>query len=158
MNIERAVQALVDAGVEFVLIGGWSGILNGSRFMTDDLDVCYSRKPGNLRLLARALAPYHPRLRGLPDGLPFTWDEATLRNGTVFTMVTDLGDIDLLAEVDGLGPFEDVKAGSDVAEAFGRRVWTLNLESLIKAKRAAGRDKDLLVLPELESLLEAGEP
>jgi hypothetical protein len=39
--------------------------------------------------------------------------------------------------------------------AFGREVWTLDLPSLIRAKRAAGRPKDLLVLPELESLVDA---
>lgn len=161
MNIDAAVRALVDADVEFVLIGGWSAIVNGSRFMTDDLDICYSRKPENLRRLARALAPYHPRLRGLAEGLPFIWDiwdEATLRNGTVFALVTDLADIDLLGEVSGLGSFEEVKSGAYVAEAFGRKIWTLDLKSLIKAKRAAGRNKDLTVLPELESFLEAEQP
>jgi hypothetical protein len=158
MSPDTAVQALVDADVEFVVIGGWSAIINGSRFMTDDLDICYSRKPENLRRLAQALAPFHPRLRGLPEGLPFIWDESTLRNGTVFTLVTDLGDIDLLDEVSGLGSFGEVRAGSYVTEAFGRTVWTLDLKSLIKAKRAAGRNKDLTVIPELESLLEAEEP
>jgi hypothetical protein len=158
MSIDVAVRALIDADVEFVLIGGWSAIVHGSRFMTDDLDVCYARNPENLGRLARALAPYHPRLRGLPEGLPFIWDEATLRNGKVFTLVTDLGDVDLLAEVSGLGSFEEVKAGSYIADAFGRKVWTLDLKSLIKAKRAAGRDKDLAVLPELEGLLDAEEP
>jgi predicted nucleotidyltransferase len=157
LNIDTAVQALVDADVEFVVIGGWSAIINGSRFMTDDLDICFARKPDNLRRLAQALKPYHPRLRGLPKELPFTWDEATLRNGTVFTLVTDLGDIDLLGEVSGLGSFDEVRAGSRVVQAFGRTVRALDLKSLIKAKRAAGRDKDLAVLPELESLLEAQE-
>jgi hypothetical protein len=158
MNPDTAVQVLVDADVEFVIIGGWSAIINGSRFMTDDLDICYSRKPENLRRLAQALAPYHPRLRGLPEGLPFIWDESTLRNGAVFTLVTDLGDIDLLGEVNGLGSFDEVRAGSYVTEAFGRTVRTLDLKSLIQAKRAAGRNKDLTVIPELESLLEAEEP
>jgi len=159
MNVEAAIQALVDAGVEFVIIGGWSAILNGSAYSTNDLDVCFARHSENVRRLARALAPYHPRLRDLPKGLPFVWDEATLRNGTVFTLDTDLGKIDLLAEVAGLGTFEDMAAGSVVAtEAFGRRIQTLDLKSLIKAKRAAGRDRDLRVLPELESLLEVEEP
>lgn len=158
MNIDTAVRSLVDADVEFVLVGGWSAIVNGSRFMTDDLDICYSRKPENLRRLAQALAPYHPGLRGLPERLPFNWDQATLRNGTVFSLTTDLGDIDLQGEVIGLGLFDEVKAGSYIAEIFGRKVWTLNLKRLIKAKRAAGRDKDLAVLPELESLVEAEEP
>jgi predicted nucleotidyltransferase len=158
MNVEAAIQALVDAGVEFVIIGGWSAILNGSVYATNDLDICFARNSENLRRLARALAPYHPRLRDLPKGLPFVWDQATLRNGTVFTLDTDLGKIDLLAEVAGLGTFDEMTAGSIVAEAFGRQVRTLDLKSLIKAKRAAGRDKDLMVLPELESLLEAEEP
>jgi hypothetical protein len=30
MNFDTAVQALCDAGVEFVIIGGWSAILHGS--------------------------------------------------------------------------------------------------------------------------------
>jgi len=71
---------------------------------------------------------------------------------------TDLGGIDLLAEVSGLGGFEEVKASSILVHVFDRDVWTLDLSSLIKAKRAAGREKDLRALPELEGLLEAREP
>lgn len=133
MSLDTAVQALVDAGAEFVIIGGWSAILHGSRFMADDLDICFSRKRENLRCLAQALAPYHPRLRDVP--------------GAIFTLDTDLGGIDLLAEVSGLGTFADVKAVSIAVEAFGRQVLTLDLKSLIKAKRAAGREQDLRALP-----------
>jgi predicted nucleotidyltransferase len=159
MNFDAAVQALSDAGVEFIIIGGWCAILHGSAHLTTDLDVFFSRKPENLRRLVQALAPYHPRLRDLPEDLPFLWEEATLCNGTIFTLTTDLGVIDLLGEVSGLGSFEEVEAaGAVTVEAFGRRVRTLDLKSLIQAKRAAGRDKDLYTLPELESLLEAGEP
>ena len=158
MNVEAAIQALVDAGVEFVIIGGWSAILNGSAYITNDLDICYARNPQNLRSIAQALAPYHPRLSDLPAGLPFVWDAATLRNGTVCTLNTDLGKVDLLAEVAGLGTYEEMTVGSVATEAFGRQVQILNIESLIKANRAAGTVKDLLILPELESLLEAQEP
>ena len=105
-----------------------------------------------------ALTPYHPRPRGFPQDSPFIWDEASLRNGTIFTLVTDLGSIDLLAEVSGLGGFDEVKAHSIVVDAFDRQIAILALPALIKAKRAAGRDKDLEALKELESLLEAGEP
>ena len=158
MNIEGAIQALVAAGVEFIVIGGWSAILNGSAYSTNDLDICYARTSENLRRLTKALAPYHPRLRDLPSGLPFIWDQATLRNGTEFTLDTELGKIDLLAEVSGLGTYDQMTAGSIATEAFNRKFRTLDLQSLIKAKRASGRDKDLAVLHELESLLEAEEP
>jgi len=158
MNFDAAVQALVDGGVEFIVIGGWSAIIHGSSFTTNDLDIFFPRNPDNLHRLVGALAPFHPRPRDFPAELPFLWEEATLRNGTVFTMTTDFGIVDLLAEVTGLGSFEEVKATAVAVDAFGRRVLTLDLSSLIRAKRAAGREKDLRALPELESLLEAEEP
>ena len=158
MEIERAVSALCSAGVEFVVIGGVAGILHGGAMVTFDLDICYSRTTKNLHRLANALGPFHPRPRGFPKDLPFVWDQATIWNGSLFTLVTDLGDIDLLAEVDGVGSYEQAKERSVLVEAYGYRFPILGLAELIRSKRAAGRDKDLRVLPELESLLEAQEP
>ena|SRR5438477_2695691 len=158
MNFVTAVQMLVDAGIDFVIIGGWSAILHGSSYMTNDLDLCFSRKPENLKRLARTLAPFQPRPRDLPPDLPFVWDEVTLPNGTTFTLTTDLGLVDLFAEVPGVGSFDEAKANSVLVQAFDRVVWTLDLPALIRAKRAAGREKDLRALPELESLLDIEEP
>ena len=155
MSFAKAVQVLADANAEFVIIGGWSAILLGSAHVTEDLDLCFSVTKENCKRIADALAPFHPHLRDLPKDLPFVWDEKTLRNGSMFTLSTDLGAIDLLAEVSGLGTFDEVKTSAMRIEAFDREVWTLDLKGLIKAKRAAGREKDLRVLPELESLLEA---
>jgi len=158
MQFESAVQALCDAGVDFVVIGGVSATFHGSSRVTYDLDVCYSRASSNLKRLTAALAPFHPRPRGFPKDIPFLWDEMTLHNATVLTLQTELGEIDLLAEVAGLGAYDDVKARSIIVEAYDRQVSTLDLRSLIQAKRAAGREKDLSALAELESLLEAEEP
>jgi hypothetical protein len=158
MEYAKAVRALCDAQVEFILIGGVAASLHGSSNVTFDLDICFSRKPENLRRLASALASFHPRPQGLPPDLPFIRDEATLRNGTIFTLETSLGNIDLLAEVAGVGAYEEAKARSIELIAFDRRLSMLDLPSLIASKRAAGRPKDLLVLPELESLAEAEEP
>jgi len=158
MEFDQVVQALVDAEVDFVIIGGVSATLHGSARLTFDVDICYSRATTNLRRVVSALAPFHPRPRGFPEALPFIWDATTLRNTTVLTLQTDVGEIDLLAEVAGLGSWEEVKASSIMVEAFDRRISILDLPSLIKAKRAAGREKDLAALPELESLLEASEP
>ena len=82
---------------------------------------------------------------------------AALANGTVFTLNTDLGILYLLAEVSGIGSYAEVRAASVEVDAFDRRVRALDLRALILAKKAAGRPKDLLILPELEGLLEAGQ-
>ena len=84
-------------------------------------------------------------------------DERTLRRGLNFTLKTDLGDIDLLGEVAGIGTFEQALASSILVQLFGIECAVLSLEALIKAKRAADRPKDHLILPELEALLEAND-
>lgn len=93
MELGRALKALCDEDVDFVIVGGVSATLHGSAQVTYDLDICYSRSADNLQRLAKALAPFHPRPRGFPDSLPFIWDEFTLRNGSLFTLTTELGDI-----------------------------------------------------------------
>jgi hypothetical protein len=75
----------------------------------------------------------------------------------VFTLQTDIGEIDLLAEVTGLGTFDQVKQVSINVDAFERQFAALDLPGLIRTKRSAGPEKDLTALAELESLLEAGE-
>ena len=57
----------------------------------------------NIQKLVRCLAPYSPYLRGAPPGLPFQFDERTVRMGLNFTLVTQLGDLDLLGEVIAIG-------------------------------------------------------
>ena len=157
MQFERAIHALHDAGVEFVVIGGLAATFHGGGRVTYDLDICYSRVSANLSRLASALRPFRPRPRGFPPKLSFVWDEMTLYNASILTLQTEIGEIDLLAEVAGLGTFEEVLCHSITVEAFERQIRTLELPALIQAKRAAGRPKDLSDVAELESILEAGQ-
>jgi hypothetical protein len=59
--------------------------------------------------------------------------------------------------VAGVGTFAQVLAVSVQVELFGLPCAVLSLDGLIAAKRAAGRPKDQLILPELEALREALE-
>jgi predicted nucleotidyltransferase len=146
--------ALASHSVEFVIIGGVAISLHSSGYLTYDIDFCFSRKRENLRRISTALSAFKPKLRGFPDELPFIWDEQTLAGGTSFTLKTSIGDIDLLGEVAGVGDFDAALMQSVAFDMFGYEVRVLTIEALIKAKRAAGRTKDLLILPELEALLE----
>ena len=154
VEFEPAIKSLTAEKAEFVIIGGLAVSFHSSGYITKDLDFCYLRTPQNLKKIVVAFAPYKPRPRGFPEDLPFTWDERTLQNGTNFTLTTTIGDIDLLGEVAGVGNYEAVKRESLLTNLYGCDVRVLTLEGLINAKRAAGRTKDLLVLPELEALRE----
>jgi len=154
----RLIAALVDADVAFLVVGGLAANVHGSGRLTSDVDVVYDRSPENLRRLTAAVAPLSPYLRGAPPGLPFTFDERTLAAGMNFTLVTQVGDLDLLGEIAGGGGYDALKPHSVPIELFGRTVWCLDLPTLIRVKRAAGRAKDLEVVAELELLLDEGDP
>jgi hypothetical protein len=99
-----------------------------------------------------ALAAYQPYPRGAPQGLPFRWDMETLKAGLNFTLTTKLGWIDLFGEIAGGGTYDDLIESSPNIEIFGQQVRLLNLEALIRAKKAAGRPKDYETLAKLESI------
>jgi len=151
---EKQLLLLAEYGVECVIVGGIAATLHGSTLPTRDLDVCYNRAPANLTQLITALRAVNARLRGAPADHPFILDEETLLHGLNFTFQTDIGDIDLLGEVAGVGTYAQASENSDVMELFGFRFQVLLLPKLIAAKRAAGRTKDLLAIPELEAIYE----
>jgi predicted nucleotidyltransferase len=150
------LHTLAAEGVEFILVGGVAAAAHGSPRSTQDVDVVYSRAAHNLEKLVNALGPYHPYLRGAPPGLPFRFDVETLQAGLNFTLTTDLGWIDLLVEIVGGGGYEQLVSHSVTVEAFGIHWRVLDLETLIRTKKAAGRPKDLEGLAELESLKDRG--
>ena len=154
MKLDETIRILNDASVEFVIIGGVAMGLQGSAHLTRDIGFCYARTVKNMERLAAALAPYHPALRGVPPGLPFQFDAKTIASGLNFTLSTDLGDLDFLGEVSGLGSFQEVRAASDTKDINGIKCSVLSVEGLIKSKIAAGRPRDLYVLPELRALSE----
>lgn len=154
IDLRKALDTMRDSEVEFVLIGGAAMVAHGSAQATQDLDICYERSRANIGRLVKALASYRPRLRGVPADIPFRFDEKTVEAGMNFTLTTDLGDLDLFGEVSGLGGYEVVRASSETMQVYDRPCNILSLDGLIKAKRAAGRPRDLAALPELEALNE----
>ncbi len=153
-DFEGLLRTLAAHHVEFILVGGAAAIAHGSSRLTQDLDLVYDRSRENLDHLVGALSSLSPYLRGVPPGLPFVWDRATLERGLNFTLSTSLGAIDLLGEIPGGGNFTDLKSGAIEIHIYGTRCLCLSLPQLIRAKRAAGRPKDLEALAELEAIQE----
>ncbi len=153
MIFTDVIRALADANVRFVVVGGVAAGLAGSSRVTFDLDICYDPSLNNLARLAAVLASWHAYLRGVEPGLPFYMDVTALRVTPMMTLTTDLGALDVMDRVEGVGTFEAVLASSVVVDAPGVTFRALGLPALVKAKRTIRRKKDLEQLPELEALL-----
>lgn len=151
-DFRALIEALCKADVRFVLVGGVAATLHGAARLTQDIDIVYAREPDNLAKLAAALLPLQPYLRGAPAGLPFTLDAKALRAGLNFTLTTSAGDIDLLGELIGVGDYQALAGHTLEVQLFGLRCLCLDLPTLIRAKVAAGRPKDLEAIAELEAI------
>ncbi|MDH3291490.1 MAG: hypothetical protein OEO20_08710 [Gemmatimonadota bacterium] len=151
---QSQIDALVRADVRFVVIGGVAAGLHGMGRATFDLDICYDPAPDNRERLAAILSEGDAYLRSVEAGLPFVLDARQLEISPVMTLTTSLGDLDILDHVEGVGDFAAVLANSVETFVGDTRFRILDLPALIKAKRAANRQKDRDQLPELEALLE----
>ena len=155
MSFASMLGGLTRNKVRFVVIGGVAAAVHGSSRVTNDLDICYDAGDrGNVGALAKLLAKWDAYPRGVAKNLPFIMDERTLRGAPVMTLATTEGDIDVMDRVAGVGDYDAVRKHSERISALGVSFRVLDLPSLIKAKRAAGRPRDFDHLPELEALLE----
>ena len=154
MSFAAMLGGLTKKKVRFVVVGGVAAAAHGSSRVTNDLDICYDTDIANVEALASLLAKWQAYPRGVEEGLPFIMDGRTLRSAPVMTLTTREGDIDVLDQIAGVGRYDIVRRHSEKITALGVSFRVLDLPSLIKAKRAAGRPRDFDHLPELKALLE----
>jgi hypothetical protein len=150
----HALRVLAAHEVRFVLIGGLAGRLWGSPTVTNDLDLCYARDRGNLERLSAALVELQARLRGVEDEVPYRLDAETLAAGDSFTFVTDAGNLDVRATPAGTQGFDDLARAATEMDLGDVTVRVVDVEDLVRMKRAAGRAKDLIEAEVLAALRE----
>lgn len=153
-SYRQLIQVLHSAGVEFIIVGGAAATAHGAARLTLDLDIVYRRTRSNMEQLVESLSPFSPYPRGAPPGLPFVFDRRTLENGQNFTLVTAIGDLDLLGEITAGGVYEDLLPYVTTLNLFGTECQCLGLHRLIEVKRAVGRPKDFEAIAELEAILD----
>jgi len=146
----HVIRSLNRHEVEFVVLGASAAIAQGAPIGTIDLDLGYRRTLENVGRLVEAMKPFHPRLRGVTEPIPFSFTTRAFMRGCNYTFVTDAGDVDLLGHITGLGDYDAMTANAISLSIFGCSVLVMDLGDVIKSKRAAGRLKDRAVLPVLE--------
>lgn len=147
----EVLRRLVNHDVRFVVVGGVAAFRHGSARITEDVDVCAPLDHENAVRIIQAFADAHPRWRVRPDLPVITPDSANLYGLKNMYLRTDLGQLDVLGELPGIGTYEEVLARTVEGDyGGGVRCRVLDLDSLIAAKRTAGREKDKPAIRELE--------
>ena len=70
-EINRLLQRLCDAEIDFVIVDGFAATLHGSSLVTRDLDVCAILSNENVEKLRNALRDLKPPHRLTPQKLSF---------------------------------------------------------------------------------------
>ena len=152
--LSKLIQTLCDADIEFIVVGGFAALLHGSTLVTRDIDVCAVLSNEDVEKLRAALREFHPTHRLTPQRLSFLGNPDPGVPVKNLYLETDLGSVDLLSSIKGIGDFERVRAGSIEIDLLGRRCRVISLDDLIRAKEAMGREKDLLAVKELKAIRE----
>jgi predicted nucleotidyltransferase len=153
-DLDALIQALLEAGVEFIVIGGAAAVLHGAPVTTQDLDIVHRRTADNVRRFAHLLGELDATFRG--RDLRPTAD--LLAGHGQLNLSTRLGPLDPLCQLhDGRG-YEELLPHTTVLTDGASRIRALDLDTLIAVKASTGRARDKLVLPILLALRDRGRP
>ena len=157
-SVPQILQALVDDGVAFVLVGGFAVQLHGFVRTTLDIDLVVAMDDRNLSRFIEvakrfALGPVIPvpidslknaelierwhREKGM---LAFALREPGVAGSVIDVLVR--------SEV----PYDRLAAGAVSMRLFGREVHVASIDHLLEMKRIAGRPKDLIDIDALERI------
>jgi len=151
-DFSQLLQRLADVGLEFVIVGGYAAITYGSSYLTRDVDICTALTEENVAKLRQALRDWNPKHRLTHKRLSFLDFPPPGQSLNNLYLQTDMGAIDILSSILGVGDFAELKSRAEELEVDGKRHLVISLEDLIRAKEALGREKDLLMAKELRAI------
>ena len=164
LDAEGLLQRLHDAGVRYVIVGGFAVIAHGIQRSTADLDICPDPEPENLARLAGVLRDLEARHAEAgefgPDEFPYEpADPAQLSEGGNFRLDTSLGGLDVMQWIRGIPgelAYPELARDAITAEVRGIPVSVCSRAHLVAMKRAADRPLDRADLEQLEDHGAAG--
>lgn len=151
-NNAALVRALVDAKVEFIVIGGVAAILHGVSRVTSDLDISAPLTEENLQRLLRALEPHRPVHATRPDLRLLDEPLERLMTFRLLLIETALGRLDVLPRVEPIGDYHALQAVE--MTLAGHAVRVIDRRQLIAIKESLARPKDREVALELRAIEE----
>lgn len=151
-NFFDLLERLVKAEVDFVIVGGFAGVVYGCTYVTQDIDVCCDFSSTNLIMLQEAVSDLHPVHRMTPKRKKLKLTEKNCRQFKNLYLDTDIGQLDCLSFINGVGDYQKVRQASEIIELEDRKLRVLKLDALIESKKAMNRPHDKEALLQLEAI------
>jgi hypothetical protein len=151
LNPAAIISVLNRHQVRYVVIGAFAAIAQQAPIpATRDIDLTPETSGENLAQLSAALTELGARIRteAVPDGLPFDHDAKSLSAAETWNLVCRHGEFDISFRPAGFDHgYADLARHAHRVRVEGVEVVIADLDDVIRSKEAAGRPKDLRVLP-----------
>ncbi len=142
-DLRALLEALHEASIGFVVIGGVAVGAHGYVRGTEDLDLVPDPDPENLRRLTKALADLESTLPTVDDR-PFdpAADAGVIRRGGNVTAMTRFGELDVVQRARGVPSYSQLAEDAVQSELLGIPMKVCSLHRLRAMKEAQSRAQD----------------
>jgi hypothetical protein len=151
LNAAAIVDVLNRHGVRYVVIGAFAAVAQGTPMpATRDIDLTPDSSAENLAKLSMSLKELGARIRtvDVDGGLPIDHDGQSLAALSVWNLICPYGEFDISFVPSGIaGGYEELATKAHLMRVDAVDVMVADLSDVIRSKEAAGRPKDLQVLP-----------
>ena len=151
LNTAAIVDVLNRQGVRYVVIGTFAAIAQRAPIpATRDIDLTPESSTENLARLSKALKELGARIRtdAVDGGLPFDHDGRSLAASASWNLICPYGEFDISFVPSGIaGGYEELALKAHRMRVDSIDVVVADLSDVIRSKEAAGRPKDVQVLP-----------
>jgi hypothetical protein len=152
VNLGAILEGLIEAGVDFILVGGLAAVVQGAPVTTMDVDIVHNQSSENIaKLLSflKSIDAFHRR----PDDKVIEPKEGDISGMGHALFTTQLGPLDILAVIEEGRAYGDLLEHTVEIEFRNHTIRVLDLKMLIQLKRNSADPKDRQRLPVLEETL-----
>lgn len=151
---EAILEVIARHRVDCVVIGGLAAYMQGSAFVTEDVDITPRADLDNFTRLSAALNELDAKVRSQGiDPLPFNHDGRSLLDVAIWNLTTKYGDLDITTTPSGTQGYDDLSRDAITIRVGAEAVSVASLADIIRSKSTADRPKDRRTLPLLRELL-----
>ncbi len=152
LDLSAILEGLINAEVNFILVGGLAAVVQGAPVTTMDVDIVHKRSSKNIVKLLAFLKSIGAFYRRLDEKIIIPTEQDISGKGHAL-FSTQLGPIDVLAVIEGGKTYEDLFEHTVDIKFRGHTIKVLDLKKMIELKRASRDLKDKQRLAVLEETL-----
>ena len=152
LDLGAIIEGLVNADVDFILVGGLAAVIQGAPVTTLDVDIVHNQCDENISKLYTFLKSIHAIYRRPDDKIIKPIEEDFSRMGHIL-LSTRLGPLDILAYIEGGKTYDDLSQHAIEIEFRSQKIRVLDIKILTELKRLSKSPEDKQRLAVLEETL-----